>query len=589
PEAISWSIPIEVTRPPYAPAYLPELAMPLDEEMAQLFRHMRATGKPLASIAGGESPLPSVMQKEFKAQAQLSLTIQPKNAPCYLLGMQQCSTPRAWLPEEERLFQEMGRRLETALNSLMIFHNLRENEQKLEQAQRMARLGYWEVDLVSGLVSQSAELWHIFGLEEQVVSTDLLSWMEIWQKYITPEDFKSNMDILLHSISQNQPFELQMSVTTPQGEQRYAFSRGHATLDSNGNPLRIFGMSQDITKIKETEQALQEREILYRTLFEQASDGVILHDALTGKATAANQAYTNMMECEISDVLGTGIAEGVPSDEVEDSITRWHQILQAGHLSPYERRVITHQGHMKYFEITASTIYDLSSGSPHLIQAVVRDVTHRKQAEEQLQAALQEKEILLKEIHHRVKNNLQVISSLLYLQSLKITEPSMLELFRESRNRVAAMALVHEQLYQSENFARVDFSTYVRALVTSLYESYGVTDTEIPLKIETDGTALDVHTAIPCGLLISEMVSNALKYAFPDGHGQIAISLRSDGKAHHLTVQDSGIGIPEDSVVRAGAMGLQLIERLTLQIGGTLQRSGPPGTMYHIQFPRQSH
>ncbi|HNB54602.1 MAG TPA: histidine kinase dimerization/phosphoacceptor domain -containing protein, partial [Anaerolineales bacterium] len=266
--------------------------------------------------------------------------------------------------------------------------------------------------------------------------------------------------------------------------------------------------------------------------------------------------------------------------------TRWQQTLDEGFLPPYERRLVTHQGNIRNFEITTTVIYESENQKPRFIQAVLRDITDRKIAEKQLQISLQEKEILLKEIHHRVKNNLQVISSLLYLQAQKIKDENLLELFRESQNRVAAMALVHEQLYQSNNFAQVNFGTYLHTLITSLFESYGAEERQIKLALEADDSTLDVHMAIPCGLLVSEIVSNALKYAFPtDNPGQITVQFGKTGQTYHLLVQDNGIGLPHPHLMRPGSLGLQLIDRLVAQISGTLKRTSPPGTTYSIQFP----
>ncbi|HNB54751.1 MAG TPA: histidine kinase dimerization/phosphoacceptor domain -containing protein, partial [Anaerolineales bacterium] len=227
-------------------------------------------------------------------------------------------------------------------------------------------------------------------------------------------------------------------------------------------------------------------------------------------------------------------------------------------------------------------IVDDSGMCTHLLWSG-HDVTEQKKAEAQLRVSLQEKEILLKEIHHRVKNNLQVISSLLYLQSQKIKDERFIDLFRESQNRVAAMALVHEQLYQSNNFAEVNFGRYIRTLASSLFDSYGVDSSQIALGIHTDGSTLDVHTAIPCGLLLSEILSNALKYAFPEARrGRITINFYEEENMCHLWVADDGIGMPAPSHIRAGSLGLQLIDRLVAQIGGTMERNGTPGTSYHI-------
>ncbi|HNB55179.1 MAG TPA: histidine kinase dimerization/phosphoacceptor domain -containing protein, partial [Anaerolineales bacterium] len=348
-------------------------------------------------------------------------------------------------------------------------------------------------------------------------------------------------------------------------------------------PAKIFGIAQDITKRKQVELALQDRETLYRALFEQANDGVILHDALTGRTVAANQAIADLLECKVEDFVGKLYTDGIKANEIADIQTQWQFTLKKGYYPTYERLVQTLKGQSRYLETSAHVIYD-DHNTPRYVQTILRDITRRKKAEQQLQTALEEKEILLKEIHHRVKNNLQVISSLLYLQSQKIKDRHLEELFRESRNRVAAMALVHEHLYQSNNFAQVDFGSYANTLILALFDSYGIDTTQIQFEVESDGTTLDIHSAIPCGLLISEIISNSLKYAFPHQNGKVTLTLRTSEARHHLWIQDDGVGMPPVSHQRPGSLGLQLIERLTAQIGGTLERQGPPGTVHHIVF-----
>jgi two-component sensor histidine kinase len=220
---------------------------------------------------------------------------------------------------------------------------------------------------------------------------------------------------------------------------------------------------------------------------------------------------------------------------------------------------------------------------------VLRDITERKRAEEQIKASLREKEVLLKEIHHRVKNNLQVISSLLYLQSRNVKDQATFEMLQESQSRVRSMALVHESLYKSQDLARIDFAKYARNLAGYLFRSYGVNTNVVQLKIKVDDVFLGVDTAILCGLIINELVSNSLKYAFPENReGEIKIRLRTlDESAMELTVADNGIGMPADTNFRSSeSLGLKLVTILTDQIDGKIELDRSEGTKFRIDFKK---
>ncbi len=217
-------------------------------------------------------------------------------------------------------------------------------------------------------------------------------------------------------------------------------------------------------------------------------------------------------------------------------------------------------------------------------EAMKTEITERVRAEERIKASLREKEVLLKEIHHRVKNNLQVISSLLYLQAKNIQGKEPPAMFQDSQSRVRAMALVHERLYQSQDLARVNFAEYVRSLANYLFRSYGVNTNVIRLKINVEDVFLGVDTAIPCGLIINELVSNSLKHAFPDGReGEIRIELRSDDGWCILVVSDDGVGFPRDVDFRnKQSLGLQLVDTLVNQLEGIIELDGSSGTAFEI-------
>jgi two-component sensor histidine kinase len=223
-----------------------------------------------------------------------------------------------------------------------------------------------------------------------------------------------------------------------------------------------------------------------------------------------------------------------------------------------------------------------------LYEQAQQEIAERARAEEQVRASLQEKEVLLKEIHHRVKNNLQAVASLLYLQSKSVKDEEIREMFHESRSRIRSMALSHERLYQSQDLARVDFAEYARNLTHHLFRSYGVDPDVIKLKINAEDIFLGIDTAVPCGLIINELVSNSLKHAFPDGTaGEVRIELRADHNGGlTLVVSDDGVGLPEDLEFRdAESLGLQLVNNLSVaQLGGTIELDRSGGTAFKITF-----
>ena len=219
-----------------------------------------------------------------------------------------------------------------------------------------------------------------------------------------------------------------------------------------------------------------------------------------------------------------------------------------------------------------------------------QEITERKRVEAQIKASLQEKEVLLKEIHHRVKNNMQVISSLLDLQTRYIEDAPTKEMMQESRSRIRSMALVHEQLYQSENLARIDFSDYVRSLMSYLLQVYRQMVRDVTLDVNVAGVALSIETAVPLGLIIHELVSNALKHAFPNGRsGQIRVHLLSgENDQIGLTVQDNGIGFPKEMVFRRSpSFGMAIITTLVDQLRGEIEvhSQAQSGTRFELTCP----
>ena len=243
-------------------------------------------------------------------------------------------------------------------------------------------------------------------------------------------------------------------------------------------------------------------------------------------------------------------------------------------------------GELRYWLASYFPIRD-ADGARRYIGAVMVEVTERKLAQDLLLASLKEKEVLLKEVHHRVKNNLQIISSLINMQSRRVKNSDAVEAFKESQNRIMSMALIHETLYRSSDLSSIKFAEYARNLVRSLLTSYEPGG-RIRIEFDLDDVTLGIDRAIPCGLIINELVSNCLKHAFPDGRqGLVSLEMHAmNGKELALVVRDDGIGLPSDLDLRATrSLGLTLVRSLVAQLKGSMEVSGAAGTEFRITFP----
>lgn len=212
----------------------------------------------------------------------------------------------------------------------------------------------------------------------------------------------------------------------------------------------------------------------------------------------------------------------------------------------------------------------------------IENLELRKQVEESLKS----KEMLLKEIHHRVKNNLMIISSLLNLQSRYITDQTSLDIFKESQNRTRSMALIHERLYQTHDLKQIDFGDYIQRLSRELIQTYDAELGKIDLTVDAENILIDINTAVPLGLISNELITNSLKHAFPNGNGgKICVKFLSTNGNREFAVKDDGIGFPEDlDYKNSNSLGLQIINNLTDQIDGEITLNRSPGTEFKIIF-----
>jgi PAS domain S-box-containing protein len=366
--------------------------------------------------------------------------------------------------------------------------------------------------------------------------------------------------------------------------------------DQDGRPKFSLAMIEDITERRQLQIELFTSEEQFRTSLENMLDCFGIYTSIrdqSGKIVDFLIEYVNRAVCDFNGMtkqeqMGKRMCELVPNLRNTTRFEQYCQIVETGQPLIQEslvyRETVNGQPLSATLDIRAVKLGDGFA-------CAWRDVTERTQAEDRIKASLLEKETLLKEIHHRVKNNLQIISSLLRLQSRQIRDRQVLQLFTESQNRVQAMALIHEKLYRSSNLAKIDFEEYIKTLVEELFRGYEARKRSITFKTNVEQVSLAIALAIPCGLIINELVTNSLKYAFPETVGsQIYISLQERVRDQFiLTISDNGVGLPEDLDFRnTNSLGLQLVCRLTKQLEGTIELERSQGTTFKIVFATPS-
>lgn len=349
---------------------------------------------------------------------------------------------------------------------------------------------------------------------------------------------------------------------------------------------------QDITEQKDKEEVLKKSETLFRQVWENSRDGKRLVDK-NGIILLANPSYCKMVGKPPDEVIGQMYSNVYAEDQQPGLLSTFRQRIGTHSIvTHYEKKLRLWNGKELWLELSNSYVDAEGENGPFLL-SIIRDISERKIVEEKIRTSLMEKEALLKELHHRVKNNMQIVSSLLHLQAQNIQDKAIAAPLRESQNRVKSMALIHEQLYQSDNLSQVNINVYLRQLTSRLLRSIQNNKQNISVRIEpeNDMILMNIDTAIPIGLILNELMTNALKYAFIDkdaGEICVSIDINSDN-LYQITVKDNGNGIPADiDISNTETLGLQLVQSLAAQLGGKSEcASTSSGTIFTITFPER--
>ena len=372
PEAASWRAVMEHTQPQFPGAFALGADQPIDVETAALFSAARASSGALSFGSGNEHPLPGQLAERFSIRSQLAMAVYPRVDQPYLFGLHECSRPRVWTAQERRLFEEIGQRLAGALTGLLMLRSLRESERKLEEAQRIAHVGYWDVDPESRQVTFSDEACRIHGLQPH----ELASWQGRFQELVQPEDRARVMQAATAALQGGPRLDVEYRVLRPNGGVRIVHSRGDVMLHESGRPRRVFGIVQDITELRQAEEGLRASEARFRTFVDHATDAFFLHGD-DGTVLDVNRQACESLGYGRDELIGVNPMDFDP-DLDEAHLRQNLERLNAGEILTLETHHRRKDGRVFPVEIRLRSFLQ---GDRRFIVALAQDITQRKEAE----------------------------------------------------------------------------------------------------------------------------------------------------------------------------------------------------------------
>ncbi len=455
----------------------------------------------------------------------------------------------------------------------------RKSEDLLKKSQEIANVGSWSLDLRKNEIYWSDEVYRIFGLKPQEFGATYEAFLES----VHFEDREMVEKAYNEAVRNHTPYEITHRVLRPDGEVRVVHEKSVDIVDEFGKIIRSIGMVHDITERQKAEEALRVSEQRYRSYIEVTeqlgwatnADGEVVEDIPTWRR------YTGQSK---EAVKGWGWSKALHPDDVEPTTKIWRKAVSTKSKYETEYRVRRYDGVYRYFLARGVPVFKVDGSIREWVGTCI-DITERKQAEQHIEQSLREKEVLLQEIHHRVKNNLQIIASLLNMSSMQAENEETKKLLQDARAKVFTMALIHTQVYQEKQYDQIDMGTYTQRLVEQISVAYRDKAGSIHTVVEPSDVYLTLNQAIPCGLMMNELISNAFKHAFKAGQkGSIEVSIsRTDNDTVAVKVKDDGIGIPED-IDKPSTLGLELVNALAKQLMGTVEFRRVNGTEVNIQF-----
>ncbi len=464
--------------------------------------------------------------------------------------------------------------------------SLRENEMRLRLSMNAAKAGSWIWNIETGEAIWDDRMQEIFGFKPGTYDRTY----EAWKKSVHPEDVEEADRQTKEALANGTDYDFQYRLNIKSGTGDWRTVRAQAIVVSNeeGERLRMVGFCEDITERKQEEQKLIDAFEMVSTAENAANLGSWIWK-LKNNEVEWSDNMCRLHGIKPSEYEAT-FEHAINFHHPDDRTYIGQQIelmLTEKKSQPFEYRIVTPRGEIKWVEGTNQLLFD-KKGNIEKIVGTVQDITERKQAEEQIKASLKEKETLLQELYHRTKNNMQVIQSMLKLHALKSSNDQVQELVKDTENRIQAMALVHQMLYQSKDLSHINAHDYVDKLSSLIIQSFDNQSQKISLTLDIENITILIDTAIPLGLVLNELMSNSLKHAFPDqDQGEVSISIfRKEPNKICLTFSDNGIGVPDEFDFRKQeTLGFEMITGIAEnQMNGTVRLDTTEGFTCHIEF-----
>lgn len=475
--------------------------------------------------------------------------------------------------------------LENISRRIIENHKLEQKSELLELAMQVGNLAWWELNLKSGQVKGKQNKAELLGF----APGEGRSTFDWWMERIHPEDLeKTANSIDEHLSGKSDRYEVEYRIKAKDGTFRWFYDVGRVVkFNDSGQPLYLLGFSQDISDKKRAELKNLSQQKRFQDLVESTSDFIWELDP-SANFTYVSPQVERILGYKPEELLGDSGYNPMPAGEAEKVEKVFNRCVREK--TPFYGLVNINyhkDGHPVIMESNGVPFFD-DQGELLGFRGIDRDITEKTKQDERLRKSLEEQEILLREIHHRVKNNLQLIVSLIKLQAIYNKEPVILEHLREISNRVKSMGFIHEKIYQTKDLSQIDFADYIRTITHSLMVNFNIKESKIKPGFDVEKIFLPIDTAIPCGLLINEIITNSLKHGFPDEKtGSITITLvtEKENEEYCLTISDNGVGLPEKVDFNTyHKLGLELIKGLTVQLKGTVDIDRTEGTKYTIHF-----